>query len=1089
MNNIMRKRIATILSLAATMSATTYADNGGFNISTIKNRPLAHLETKWKDEDKVHIEEELNFWDIETHWAKDSIKNLISKNILSGYDDGTFRPDEPMTRAELADSIQRIFGIQKDAPRKEFKDVNTKNTLYYDAIETVAGAGILNDYGTEFKPSQLVTKEEALSGIIQAYNMTEYIADQNLNEVFKDAKNISNWTENAINVLLSQGYISAKQDGTFGADDQITRAQFMTLIDNLTQEIITNSGEYEYGYFDGNLVINVENVTLRNTTIDGDLYLAQGIGDGDIILDNVNVTGTLYIEGGGNETVYIKSSKIVNMLLDKYNDKILIKGDKSTEVEKAEIESAAGIDGEFYLGTAIIKVNGTAFEILPEKIKIEEADDDITVTIKGETVTSEDITTENKIKQPLIEKIKDKLEKEKKEKEEKKRLEQAAQENITEDEADNDDDDKKDDGTEEDRNYNLEITTIDETYSDKYTTLACSTGKYGHIANRSIFNVNGYLYVSDKIGDKIILKKYDVDLEIPKLLQEQILSLPEVEIFGGFSMTEDAYFILSGNSNEEELSDIEIIRLEKYDYSGKLIGTASMDATKATVAYPFDVSHVSIKQSGDTLFVHSGKLMYKEKDNLNHQSQLTFAFNTADMTENYSIEHYQSNHISHSFNQYADFDVEQAYIVDLGDAYPRAVVLGKIDPATGRRTLKKELIQIPGRVGDNTTGVQIGGLEVASNTIITVINKYDFGPNNDSTANRGVRDISILVYDKTKEISKEIKLTDYISKGNSASTARLVDMGNDRFMVMWTEYIFDDRKMIDEVFHYVEIDQYGEKLTSIYNHESAKLSADALPLFINNKIVWVAQDLYHEIKIGNPIIRDNVITPIVTAIEQPDKTILELSTSTEGAQIYYTIDGSIASKDSILYDGAFEISENTTLQAIALKDGMKDSEILKIEYVLNQVESPTANIPAGTYTTFQHITLSSLTSGASIYYTTDESFATINSTRYAKPIEITSTTVLKAIAAKDGMGTSNLFEATYTINSITDEPISLFIEQDDEYSVEMLPETDPEVDRLPSQDGGMAPEMGVIPDVNIEILPEIDPEADKLPSQDGGMAP
>ncbi|ONI39002.1 hypothetical protein AN639_09995 [Candidatus Epulonipiscium fishelsonii] len=956
MSSIIIKRLVTILSLATAISAKPiYADNGGFNTSVVKNSNFANFEALWEDDNKVYVEEKHvekhNFWDIETHWAKENIENLIDTNILSGYEDGTFRPDEPMTRAQLASSIQKIFGIQQDAPRKEYVDVTIENSLYYDEIQTIAGAGILNDYGTEFKPNQLITKEEALFGIVQAYKMSEEITNQNLSEAFKDAQNISDWAEDAVNVLFSQGYISAKQDGTFGADDQITRAQFMTLIDNLNQEIITKPGEYKYGHFNGSLLVNVADVTLKNTIIYGDLYLAQGIGEGDITLDNVDVMGTLYVEGGGNGTIYIKSSKIINMVVDKYNNQISIRGDQETEIGKANLESSANIKGEFTLKEAIVKAHDITFEILPEKLKIEQRADDveeIVVKVKGENITSEDITVENELRLPILEKIEEKIEKEQKESlEEKEVLEK--EDNIYDYDDDYDDyngDYNEDDGDNEGDGdnaptgeYDLDITQVAESYSDAYTTLSNSIGRYGHVAKRSIFNIGGYLYVSDKIGDELFVKKYDVDGQTPKLLQEQIIPYTGMSIFGGFTMNEDAYFVLSGENNLEEDKSKEVLRLQKYNFSGEIIDTLNLTGSYAQYAKPFNFGDVAMDHNGDILLIHSGKLMFETPhDGLNHQCQMTIEIDTKNMIEKYPLGETQDNHVSHSFNHFGDYDGDRPYAVDLGDAYPRSVTLTKLSSTFDYSSPQYKLLNIPGSVGDNTTGVKIGGFEMASDTGIVVLNKYDFGPNNDSTENRNVRDISLLIFDKSSTSSKEIKLTDYISKGNSAGTPRLVDMGDDRFMVMWSEYILEAGKTVDEIFHYVEIDQYGKKQTGICSNEEAKLSSDALPVYINGKIVWMAKDICNIIDIDSLENIATVETPSadIAGGEYSEILNVTLFTATEGADIYYTINGKVATKDSTPYSGPIEISKSTTLQAMAIKEGIKDSEILVQNYVINQ---------------------------------------------------------------------------------------------------------------------------------------------------------
>ncbi|PJI10446.1 MULTISPECIES: cellulose binding domain-containing protein [Clostridium] len=88
-----------------------------------------------------------------------------------------------------------------------------------------------------------------------------------------------------------------------------------------------------------------------------------------------------------------------------------------------------------------------------------------------------------------------------------------------------------------------------------------------------------------------------------------------------------------------------------------------------------------------------------------------------------------------------------------------------------------------------------------------------------------------------------------------------------------------------------------------------------------------------------------------------------------------------------------------------------------------KVEAPTMSVVSGTYTTAQKVSLSSSTSDAAIYYTTDGSDPTTSSTLYSGPITISKTTTLKAIAVKNGMTDSDITSADYTI-STSPEPQS-----------------------------------------------------------------
>jgi len=144
---------------------------------------------------------------------------------------------------------------------------------------------------------------------------------------------------------------------------------------------------------------------------------------------------------------------------------------------------------------------------------------------------------------------------------------------------------------------------------------------------------------------------------------------------------------------------------------------------------------------------------------------------------------------------------------------------------------------------------------------------------------------------------------------------------------------------------------------------------------------------------------------------------VKLSTTTEGATIYYTMGDNPAdpTTSSTVYSSAISVSATTTIKAIAVKDGLSNSSVSSATYTI-KCNPPTFNPAAGTYTAVQSVTLNSETAGASIYYTTDGSTPSTNSTLYSSAIAVNKSMTIKAIAVKSGLTNSDVATATYTIN-------------------------------------------------------------------------
>jgi len=150
-----------------------------------------------------------------------------------------------------------------------------------------------------------------------------------------------------------------------------------------------------------------------------------------------------------------------------------------------------------------------------------------------------------------------------------------------------------------------------------------------------------------------------------------------------------------------------------------------------------------------------------------------------------------------------------------------------------------------------------------------------------------------------------------------------------------------------------------------------------------------------------------------------------ISTSTTGATIRYTTDGSEPTVNSPVYSTAIKVSKTTTLKAKAFKAGMNDSATASATYTIEEVvpvqtvATPSFSLASGTYKTEQNVTISTATAGATIRYTTNGTEPVVTSPEYTGAIKVSKTTTLKAKAFKAGMNDSATSSATYTIEVIS----------------------------------------------------------------------
>ena len=147
-------------------------------------------------------------------------------------------------------------------------------------------------------------------------------------------------------------------------------------------------------------------------------------------------------------------------------------------------------------------------------------------------------------------------------------------------------------------------------------------------------------------------------------------------------------------------------------------------------------------------------------------------------------------------------------------------------------------------------------------------------------------------------------------------------------------------------------------------------------------------------------------------------TTVTITCDTTAASIYYTTDGSEPSaKNGTLYNGAIDVTNSVTINAIALKDGCVPSAVVTKKLTnTSSVEPPVLSVPAGDFWNTITVFVTGATSGATYYYTTDGTEPSSSSSKYvaSSGIKIDATTTLKVVGTKSGLANSSVVSAEYT---------------------------------------------------------------------------
>ena len=183
--------------------------------------------------------------DVAGNWAEPFIRVLVEKGIIAGYPDGTFKPDQAITRAEFAALLNKAFDLQPIRAARKFKDV--PNRFWGAAVVQKAyQSGFLAGYpnGT-FAPNQNIIRIQSLVSLINGSKL-EPSGTLDLNSVFGDAAQVPSYGQNALIaatqrcVAVSVEYDSSKlPGGNFGPNTVATRADVAAYI----HQVLVGSGK------------------------------------------------------------------------------------------------------------------------------------------------------------------------------------------------------------------------------------------------------------------------------------------------------------------------------------------------------------------------------------------------------------------------------------------------------------------------------------------------------------------------------------------------------------------------------------------------------------------------------------------------------------------------------------------------------------------------------------------------------------------------------------------------------------------------------------------------------------------------------
>ncbi len=251
------------------------------------------------------------FSDVKTDdYFFEAVQSLAARNIIQGYQDGTFKPYENVTRAQAAKMLALALGLDvKNVQDPGFKDV-TKADWFYGPIAALVKEGVLKGYNDKtFKPYQTMTRAQMAKLISLGFKLQE---NKNSKLPFVDVKS-DDWFAGFVGALYENGITTGKNKNEFAPNEPVKRGQMAAFIyraENLkgltktakiekitSNSIILNGEQYQIDQKIKN-IINITNAeVLKNANVVVETNGKQVTGIKYLEITSSGTNGNLVLDG------------------------------------------------------------------------------------------------------------------------------------------------------------------------------------------------------------------------------------------------------------------------------------------------------------------------------------------------------------------------------------------------------------------------------------------------------------------------------------------------------------------------------------------------------------------------------------------------------------------------------------------------------------------------------------------------------------------------------------------------------------------------------------------------------------------------
>ncbi|QGQ97943.1 S-layer homology domain-containing protein [Paenibacillus psychroresistens] len=239
---VLSKALILVLLFSFTLLGTSFAEDSLTPQPTVETTPTLTLTpavTPKSTPEPTPFNPNGSFNDISKHWAKPAIESAFSKGLLKGYPEGTFKPNNPVTRGEFATFLSRATKQTVLEPIDiPFEDV-MGHWSFNDVQKDVSLRFIMaSDYPNGFSPDTPITRREISRWLANGLSSNSEDYKQSLLDMKNTYVPVSEMFKSVlkpndiplVGLMLGTGLLSGYPDFSFGLDKNITRAEVATIL-------------------------------------------------------------------------------------------------------------------------------------------------------------------------------------------------------------------------------------------------------------------------------------------------------------------------------------------------------------------------------------------------------------------------------------------------------------------------------------------------------------------------------------------------------------------------------------------------------------------------------------------------------------------------------------------------------------------------------------------------------------------------------------------------------------------------------------------------------------------------------------------